>query len=158
MGCWIRESDCHWLSPSSTQVRWPIHKSLLFLQALNSLTSSNDALCKGMRREGRHGGQRRGLRGRQRRGTDERDKVSMGKSQADGRGARRFTQKAQTGLIRNSSNPSMMLTGRETHRKEELRQAERPTKTSPAGLKLKEKTGAASSFEANQKSLHKTSI
>ncbi|KAK5860122.1 hypothetical protein PBY51_021620 [Eleginops maclovinus] len=42
-------------TPSSTQVGWPIHKSLLFLQAFNSLTSSNDALCKGMRREGQHG-------------------------------------------------------------------------------------------------------
>lgn len=76
---------------------------------------------------------------REGRGTDERDKVSMRKSRSDGRGAWRFTEKAQTGLIRSSSNPSMMLTGGQAYRKEELRQAERLTKTSPAGLKLKEK-------------------
>lgn len=75
-----------------------------------------------------------GCGGRQRRGTDERDKVSARKSQADGRGAQRFTQKAQTGLIRNSSNPSMMLTGGQAHRKDKLRRAERLTKTSPSGL------------------------
>lgn len=45
-------------SPSSTQVGWPIHKSLLFLRALSSLTSSNDALCKGMRRRPGGGGGR----------------------------------------------------------------------------------------------------
>lgn len=94
-----------------------------------------------MRREGRDRGHERGVRGMERRGTDKRDKVSTRKRQADERGAWRFTQKAQTGLIRDSSNPSMMLTGGQAHRKEELKQAERPTKTSPAGLKLKGKTG-----------------
>jgi len=64
MGGWIRAPYCHRLPPSSTQVGRPIHKSLLFLRALNSLTSSNDAVCKGMRRrrrrrrEGRGGGQK----------------------------------------------------------------------------------------------------
>lgn len=106
-----------------------------------------------MRREGRDGGQKTGVWGRERRGTDERDKVSTRKSQADGRRARRFTQKPQTGLIRNSSNPSMMLTSGQAHRKGELRQAERPTETSPAGWKLKEETGASLQSEAKQNSL-----
>lgn len=41
-----------------------------------------------------------------------------------------LVKEAQTGLIRRSSNPSMMLTGGQTHKKrEELRQAKRPTET-----------------------------
>ncbi len=90
-----------------------------------------------MRREGWDGEQGRRMWERQRRGIDERDKVSTRKSWADGRGAWRFTQKAQTGLIRNSSNPSMMLTGGQTRREKELRQAERLTKTS--GLEAQRK-------------------
>lgn len=41
--------------------------------------------------------------GRECKGTDERDKVSTRSSQTDGRGAWRFTQRAQTSLIRNNS-------------------------------------------------------
>lgn len=52
----------------------------------------------------------------------------------------------------------MMLTGGKAHIEEELRQAERPTKTSQAGLKLKDKTGASSTSEANENFLYKTSV
>lgn len=52
----------------------------------------------------------------------------------------------------------MMLTRGQAHREEELRQAERPTKTSRAGLKLKDKTGASSPSETNENFLYKTSL
>lgn len=107
-----------------------------------------------MRREGQDGGQRGG----QRRGTDDKDKVSTRKSQADGRRGWRFTQKAQTGLIRKHSNPSMMFTGGQAHRKEELRQVEKLTKTLPAGLKLEEIKQASLPSEDNQDSMYKPSI
>lgn len=106
-----------------------------------------------MRREGQDGGQ-----GEQRRGTDEKDKVSTRKNQADERRGWRFTQKAQTGLIRKHSNPSMMFTGGQAHRKEELRQVQRLTKTLPAGLKLEEIKQASLPSEDNQDSMYKPSI
>lgn len=59
----------------------------------------------------------------------------MRRSEADGRRAWRLAQKVQTGLIRRACNPSMKMTGGQAHRGKELRQAERPTKTLPAGLK-----------------------
>lgn len=60
-----------------------------------------------------------------------------------------YSKKHKLDSLEIVSNPSMMFTGGQAHREEELRQAERPTKTPRAGLKLKDKTGASSPAEAN---------
>lgn len=62
-GCWIADR-LPLASPSSSQVGWPIHKSLLFLQVLNSFTSSHDALCEEMKEEEEGEGDERQTTGR----------------------------------------------------------------------------------------------
>lgn len=69
-GCWITDR-LPLASPSSSQVGWSIHKSLLFLQVLNGFTSSHDALCEEMKEEESEGDERQTTgRGNKRRGTD----------------------------------------------------------------------------------------